>query len=118
MSMVNTRDAASGMLWPTRMAQTRRARLFQQGWTSFPLLLGICQEYPAGRNASHVACHGGPVGKERVVLPEGLPIAGEILPSHVRSIDTQVRLPRYAGAAIGLATALLVRAKLDAFITV
>jgi mRNA interferase MazF len=53
-----------------------------------------------------------------VVLPEGLPIAGEILPSHVLSIDTQVRLPRYAGAAIGLATALLVRAKLDAFITV
>src|ERR1700733_9237534 len=52
-----------------------------------------------------------------VVLPEGLPVAGEILLSHIRSIDTQVRRVRYAGAAIGHPTALLVRAKLNAFIT-
>jgi len=53
-----------------------------------------------------------------VVLPEGLPITGEILLSHLRSIDTQIRPVRYAGAAINHATALLVRAKLNAFITV
>ncbi len=51
-----------------------------------------------------------------VLLPEGLPVAGEILLSHIRSIDTQVRPVGYAGAAIGHATALLVRAKLNAFI--
>lgn len=53
-----------------------------------------------------------------VVFPDDLPITGEILLSHVRSIDTQVRPVRYAGAAIGHATALLVRAKLDACSTV
>lgn len=53
-----------------------------------------------------------------VVLPAGLPVGGEILVSHVRSIDTQVRPVRYAGAAISHATALLVRAKLNAVITV
>jgi mRNA-degrading endonuclease toxin of MazEF toxin-antitoxin module len=35
-----------------------------------------------------------------VVLPPGLPISGEVLISHIRSIDT-VALPiRYAGAAV------------------
>jgi mRNA interferase MazF len=53
-----------------------------------------------------------------VVLPEGLPIAGEVLVSHIRSIDTQVRPVRYAGAAINQATASLVRAKLDALVTI
>lgn len=53
-----------------------------------------------------------------IVLPDGLPIAGEILLSHIRSIDTQVRPVRFAGAAISHAIALLVRAKLNAFITV
>jgi mRNA interferase MazF len=53
-----------------------------------------------------------------VVLPEGLPVTGEVLLSHIRSIDTQVRPVRFAGAAISHATALLVRAKLNAFITV
>ena len=33
-----------------------------------------------------------------VVLPAGLPISGEILTGHVRSIDTQARPVRYAGA--------------------
>ena len=53
-----------------------------------------------------------------VVLPSGLPIAGEILISHIRSIDTMVRPIRYAGARVPRATARLVRAKLDAFITI
>ena len=35
-----------------------------------------------------------------VVLPPGLPIAGEILTSHVRSIDTLARPISYAGAAV------------------
>ena len=53
-----------------------------------------------------------------VVLPSGLPIAGEILTSHIRSIDTQARPIRYAGTAIPPETAQLVRAKLNAFITI
>jgi mRNA interferase MazF len=47
-----------------------------------------------------------------------LPIAGEILTSHIRSIDTMARPIRYAGAKVPRATAQLVRAKLDAFITI
>jgi mRNA interferase MazF len=47
-----------------------------------------------------------------------LPIAGEILTSHIRSIDTAARLIRYAGAKVPLEVAHLVRAKLDAFITI
>ena len=53
-----------------------------------------------------------------IVLPPGLPITGEILTSHIRSLDTQVRPVRSAGAAIPPETAQLVRAKLDAFITI
>ena len=53
-----------------------------------------------------------------VVLPAGLPISGEILTSHVRSIDTMARPIRYAGAKVPRAIAQLVRAKLDAFITI
>jgi len=53
-----------------------------------------------------------------VVLPDGLPIGGEVLISHIRSIDTQARPIRYSGASIAPDIALLVRAKLDAFITV
>jgi mRNA interferase MazF len=53
-----------------------------------------------------------------VVLPPGLPVAGEILTSHIRSIDTMARPIRYAGARVPLAIAQLVRAKLDAFITI
>jgi len=53
-----------------------------------------------------------------VVLPENLPIAGEILVSHVRSIDTQARPVHYAGAAVPPDVAQLVRAKLNAFITI
>ena len=53
-----------------------------------------------------------------VVLPPGLPIAGEILTSHIRSIDTLARPIRYAGAAVPHEVAQLVRAKLNAFITI
>jgi mRNA interferase MazF len=53
-----------------------------------------------------------------VVLPSGLPIAGEILTSHIRSIDTMARPIRYAGAKVPLEVAQLVRAKLNAFITI
>lgn len=53
-----------------------------------------------------------------VVLPAGLPIAGEILTSHIRSIDTEARPLHYAGAAVSAATAQLVRARLNAFITI
>jgi mRNA interferase MazF len=53
-----------------------------------------------------------------VVLPPGLPIGGEILLSHLRSIDIAARPVRYAGAKIPAETARLVRAKLETFITV
>jgi mRNA interferase MazF len=53
-----------------------------------------------------------------VVLPPDLPIAGEILLSHIRSIDIASRPIRYAGGVIPHETAQLVRAKLDSFITV
>ncbi len=53
-----------------------------------------------------------------VVLPDGLPIAGEVLTSHLRSIDTMARRVRYAGAAVPPDIAQLVRAKLNAFITI
>src|SRR6266567_3609829 len=35
-----------------------------------------------------------------VVLPSDLPVAGEILTSHIRSIDTQARPIRHTGAAV------------------
>ena len=53
-----------------------------------------------------------------VVLPPGLPIAGEILTSHIRSIDTQARLVRYAGGSVPPEIAQLVRARLATFITI
>lgn len=53
-----------------------------------------------------------------VVLPDGLPVSGEILLSHVRSIDTLARPVRYAGATVPAATAAMVRAKLAALIAI
>ncbi|MDQ2802087.1 MAG: type II toxin-antitoxin system PemK/MazF family toxin [Pseudomonadota bacterium] len=53
-----------------------------------------------------------------VVLPSGLPVSGEILTSHIRSIDTRARPVRYAGAAVPHPVAQLVRAKLATFITI
>jgi mRNA interferase MazF len=52
------------------------------------------------------------------VLPPGLPIAGEILTSHIRSIDTISRPIRYAGAIVPPELVQLVRAKLNTFITI
>jgi mRNA interferase MazF len=47
-----------------------------------------------------------------VLLPDGLPLGGEILTSHIRSIDALARPVRYAGAAVPEATLAEVRAKL------
>ena len=51
-----------------------------------------------------------------VVLPEGLPVAGEVLTSHVRSIDTMARPVAFAGAAVPEAVLDEVRAKLAVLI--
>jgi mRNA interferase MazF len=53
-----------------------------------------------------------------VVLPAGLPVSGEILTSHIRSIDIQARPIHYAGVAVPAETARLVRAKLAAFVVI
>jgi mRNA interferase MazF len=53
-----------------------------------------------------------------VVLPPGLPVAGEILTSHIRSIDTLARPVIYAGASVEPGIADEVRAKLAVFITI
>ena len=53
-----------------------------------------------------------------VVLPPGLPIGGEILTSHIRSIDTMARPIRYAGGRVTPVVAQLAHAKLNAFITI
>ena len=51
-----------------------------------------------------------------VVLPVGLPVSGEVLTSHVRSIDTVARPISYAGAAVPAATLEDVRSKLAVLI--
>jgi mRNA interferase MazF len=48
------------------------------------------------------------------VLPDGLPLIGEILTYQVRSIDTLARPIRYAGATAPLGVLAEVRAKLSA----
>ena len=53
-----------------------------------------------------------------VVLPPGLPVAGEVLTSHIRSIDTLARPVFYAGASVAPAVAEEVRAKLAALVTI
>ena len=53
-----------------------------------------------------------------VVLPDGLPLQGEILLSHIRSLDMLARPVRYAGAAVPAATAAMVREKLAALIPI
>ena len=50
-----------------------------------------------------------------VVLPSGLPVSGEVLTSHVRSIDTLARAVVYAGK-VPAATLEDVRSKLAALI--
>lgn len=49
-----------------------------------------------------------------VILPPGLAVSGEILTSHVRSIDTAARPIRYTGGSVPAATLADVRAKLAA----
>ncbi len=44
--------------------------------------------------------------------------AGEILLSHVRSLDTMARPVRYAGAAMVASVAQLVRSRTDSLITI
>ena len=51
-----------------------------------------------------------------VVLPMGLPVSGEILTSHARSIDTLMRPISYAGAAVPAEILHEVRMKLAALI--
>jgi mRNA interferase MazF len=53
-----------------------------------------------------------------VVLPSGLPVSGEILLSHIRSIDVRERPVTYAGASISETLAEEVRAKLVALIAI
>ena len=53
-----------------------------------------------------------------VVLPSGLAVAGEVLVSHVRSIDTLARPVRYAGGSAGETVADEVRAKLAAIVAI
>lgn len=50
------------------------------------------------------------------VLPDGLPIAGEILTSHVRSIDTLARPIAFADGTVPAAVLADVRAKLAAIV--
>ena len=47
-----------------------------------------------------------------VVLPEGLPIGGEVLTSHVRSVDVRARPIAAAGARVPSQTLIEVRAEL------
>jgi mRNA interferase MazF len=47
-----------------------------------------------------------------------LPVEGEILTSHLRSIDTLARPVRFAGAAVPSAVAQSVRLRLRAFISI
>jgi mRNA interferase MazF len=51
-----------------------------------------------------------------VVLPAGLPVSGEVLTSHVRSIDTVARPIASAGGAVSWAVLAEVRPKLAALI--
>ena len=51
-----------------------------------------------------------------VVLPDGVPISGEILTSHVRSIDTMARPIRLTGIRVPTAVLAEVRAKLASLI--
>jgi mRNA interferase MazF len=53
-----------------------------------------------------------------VVLPDGLPVTGEILLSHLRSIDFRARPIRSAGAKAPPHTARQVRVKLATLITI
>ena len=53
-----------------------------------------------------------------VVLPDGLPVSGEILLSHLHSLDALARPVRPVGAAVPAETAAEVRTKLGALIAI
>ena len=53
-----------------------------------------------------------------VILPPGLPVAGEILTSHIRSIDTLARPVRYAGGVVPADIARLIRSRLGTIIAI
>lgn len=53
-----------------------------------------------------------------VVLPGGLPVAGEILVANLRSIDARIRPIRYAGARVPPSIAKAVRDRLSALLTI
>lgn len=53
-----------------------------------------------------------------VILPKGLPISGEILVSHLRSIDVLARTVHPVGAAVPPETAAEVRGRLAALIAI
>lgn len=53
-----------------------------------------------------------------VILPAGLPVSGEVLLSHLRSIDAGARAVRYTGVAVPPATRREVRALLSVLITI
>jgi mRNA interferase MazF len=53
-----------------------------------------------------------------VVLPPGLSVGGEVLISHIRSIDIRAQFVTYTGASIDAHTAALIRAKLAAVIAI
>lgn len=51
-----------------------------------------------------------------ILLPAGLPVSGEVLTSHIRSIDTLARPVTYAGASVGPVLIDEIRALLAAII--
>lgn len=51
-----------------------------------------------------------------VILPEGLGVTGEILVSHIRSIDADARPIAFTGSRVGNAVIADVRAKLAALV--
>jgi mRNA interferase MazF len=53
-----------------------------------------------------------------VMLPAGMPTAGEILTSHIRAIGTYARPVRYAGAAVNAEITQPARAELSTFIMI
>jgi mRNA interferase MazF len=53
-----------------------------------------------------------------VVIPPGMPIEGEILVSHVRSIDVLARPLIFSGAKASVETARAVRGRLELLITI
>ncbi len=89
----------------------------EQGGRRPALVLSPVAFYRASRFAivCPITAHVRPFATS-VVLPDGLPIAGEVLTSHVRSIDTQARPIGYAGGSVPPAILAEVRGKLAALI--